>query len=89
MRKRTSRARAWYEDQREGLGVRFIANVELALQRIARFPLAATEVAPGVRRVLVPKFPYGVFYDADQIGVTAVCHDRQDPSEWQGRATGS
>lgn len=81
-------AKAWYNLQREGLGDEFVLCVEEALARIRRIPEGATEVYPGVRRVVMRRFPYGVFYriDPDQIGVIAVYHSRRDPRGWQVRA---
>lgn len=81
-------ARTWYEERRDGLGDDFILNVEAALKQISRLPLAATEVHPSVRRVVVRRFPYGVFYrvDDDQIAVIAVYHSKRDPRGWQDRA---
>lgn len=80
-------AKAWYEDQREGLGDEFLLCVEEALDRIRRMPKAAAVVFQGVRRVVVRRFPYGVFYrvDPDQIAVIAVYHSRRDPRGWQAR----
>lgn len=80
-------ARSWYERKREGLGERFILCVEAALNHIHRAPLGATEVQPGIRRVVVRQFPYGVFYrvDPDQIAVLAVYHSKRDPRGWQTR----
>lgn len=81
-------AKAWYERKREGLGEEFVLCVEAALGHICRVPAAATEVYPGVRRVIVQRFPYGVFYrvDPDQIAVLAVYHSKRDPRTWQARA---
>ena len=81
-------ARAVYERKREGLGEEFVLCVEAALDHIRRVPAAATEVYPGVRRVVVRRFPYGVFYrvDPDQIAVLAVYHSKWDPRGWQARA---
>jgi len=80
-------ARAWYEGKREGLGEEFILCVEAGLDHIRRAPAAATEVVPGVRRVVVRRFPYGIFYrvDPDQIAVLAVYHSKRDPRGWQQR----
>ena len=58
-------AKAWYERKRKGLAEEFLLCVEAALDQIRRVPAAATEVYPGVRRVVVRRFPYGVFYRAD------------------------
>jgi toxin ParE1/3/4 len=81
-------AKAWYERKRKGLGDEFVLCVEAALNHIRRVPAAATEVYPGVRRVVVLRFPYGVFYrvDPDQIAVLAVYHSKRDPRGWQARA---
>jgi plasmid stabilization system protein ParE len=81
-------AKSWYGRQREGLGERFLLCVEVALDHIHSFPEAAPEVYPGVRRVVVRQFPYGVFYriDPDQIAVIAVYHSKRDPRRWQSRA---
>lgn len=61
--------------------------VEAALDQIRRVPQGATEVYPGIRRVVVRQFPYGVFYrvDPDQIAVIAVYHSKRDPKGWQAR----
>jgi plasmid stabilization system protein ParE len=81
-------ARAWYEEKREGLGEEFVLCVEAGLDHIRRAPAGALEVYPGVRRVVVRRFPYGIFYrvDADQIAVLAVYHSKRDPRGWQARA---
>jgi plasmid stabilization system protein ParE len=81
-------AKAWYERKRESLGEEFILCVEAGLEQIRRAPEAATEVQPGVRRVVVRRFPYGIFYrvDADQIAVLAVYHSKRDPRGWRERA---
>jgi toxin ParE1/3/4 len=80
-------AKAWYDKQRQGLGDEFVLCVEEALERIRRFPAAAVEVFANTRRVLVRRFPYGVFYrtDEDQIALIAVYHSRRDPRGWQSR----
>lgn len=81
-------ARHWYEGKREGLGEEFVLCVEAGPEHIRRAPEAATEVLPGVRRVMVRRFPYGIFYrvDTDQIAVLAVYHTRRDPRGWHERA---
>ena len=81
-------AKAWYDRQRQGLADDFILCVEAALDRIRRLPEGATEVYPGVRRVVIRRFPYGVFYrvDPDQIAVIAIYDCRRDPRGWQERA---
>jgi plasmid stabilization system protein ParE len=81
-------AKSWYQRKRKGLGDEFILCVEEALDRIRLFPKSGTEVYPGVQRVVVRRFPYGVFYKVgpDQIAIIAVYHAHRDPRGWQTRA---
>jgi toxin ParE1/3/4 len=81
-------AKAWYDRQRTGLGDEFMLCVEDALDRVLRMPLATAPIFEDVRRVLVRRFPYGVYYkvDADLIVVIAVYHTRRNPRGWQERA---
>jgi toxin ParE1/3/4 len=81
-------ASAWYDEKREGLDEEFVLCVEAGLDQIRRFPTIASEVFPTVRRLVVRRFPYGIFYrDAsDQIAVLAVYHSQRDPRGWQERS---
>ncbi len=55
-------AQEWYELQSPGLGEEFIAAMELQLKRLEQAPLLYAEVIHNVRRALLPRFPYGLFY---------------------------
>jgi len=55
-------AQEWYELQSTGLGEEFISAMELQLKRLQQAPLLYAEVIPRVRRALLPRFPYGLFY---------------------------
>jgi plasmid stabilization system protein ParE len=81
-------AKDWYDGRREGLGDEFLLCVEEALGRLTRAPEAHAVLKKGVRRALVRRFPYGIFYrvEADHIAVLAVFHNRRDPRHWQARA---
>jgi toxin ParE1/3/4 len=81
-------ARKWYDQQRAGLGDEFILCVDAAFERIRRMPEVNPILHKGVRRALVRRFPYGVFYrfEVDYISVLAVMHNRRDPRRWQSRA---
>lgn len=56
------KAKAWYDRQRSGLGAEFARSLESAVARVARNPFAAPIVHHEVRRTLVKRFPYSVFY---------------------------
>jgi toxin ParE1/3/4 len=77
----------YYENARPGRGVRFANLVRRVFRRIAARPQAHRVVMANVRRAVVPKFPYCVYYRADaaRVEVLAVFHTSRDPSVWQGR----
>lgn len=51
-----------YEAERPGLGMEFRHAVARTFARIAETPRAYPVVGRGLRRALVKRFPYGVFY---------------------------
>lgn len=77
----------WYEQQRVGLGVDFIARVREVLTRLAVNPSLHAAVYGDVRKAVVRQFPYVVLYreDAGEVVVIAVFHTARDPSIWQAR----
>ena len=78
----------WYEEQRPGLGDELEACVEAALGAAARSPDGHQRVYAEVRRVLVKRFPYGVYYSVEGVAllVLAVAHARRKPHYWADRA---
>ena len=74
----------WYETQSRGLGEEFITAMELQLKRLEQAPLFYAEAIPGVRRALLPRFPYGLFYAVrgDLVHVLAVLHQARSPRQW-------
>jgi plasmid stabilization system protein ParE len=78
----------YYEGQRPGLGVDFAERVQRVFDQIAVNPQQHAVVFADIRKAVVTRFPYCVFYraDATRVEVIAVFHSRRDPSIWQGRA---
>ena len=74
----------WYEEQSKGLGSEFELAFELQLKRLEQVPFLYAEIVPGVRRTLLPRFPYGVFYTVkdDLVHVLAVIHNVRNPKRW-------
>ena len=74
----------YYEGRTEGLGERFLAAVGSVLDAIERYPKMFAHVHGEVRRALVSRFPYAVFYRAEskRVVVLAVLHTARDPSIW-------
>ncbi len=65
----------WYE-QRAGLGATFTALIRDILNRIGAMPELHAVVHQDVRRAVVKKFPYNIYYRvrADRVEVIAVFH---------------
>jgi toxin ParE1/3/4 len=78
----------WYEKERRGLGKVFRAALNQAIRRIRTTPFAAQIVYRDLRRVIVQRFPYGVFYRVmpQAIVVVAVVHGHRAPTAWMRRA---
>lgn len=72
-----------YEAQRPRLGANFLDEFEHASALIREAPLLSTLVDAPIRRVLLHRFPYGVFFvagsDDDPDVIVAVVDLRQDP----------
>lgn len=77
----------WYEDQQPGLGRRLAAELTSLLDRVRTTPLQFPIVGKGVRRGLLNRFPYAVYFLSEQDAVTvlAVLDQRRDPEIWKRR----
>jgi len=80
-------ARAWYEEQRAGLGIDFVESLEKAIELIVRFPTAFPQVTATYRRALLHRFPYALYYrvDDDVVDVLACLHNARAPDAWHSR----
>ena len=81
-------AQDWYENERPGLGRRFRAAVDDAVQRIRANPLQFPAVYLGVRRALVRQFPYALLFvmePDESLTVIGCFHGSRDPLVWQRR----
>ena len=80
----------WYEEQSKGLGNEFELAFELQLKRLEQTPFLYTEIIPGVRRTLLPRFPYAVFYTVkdDLVHVLGVIHTARSPKRWPSKRGG-
>lgn len=81
-------AYTWYEERTPGLGARFVAAVDEALALVSREPEIFQKVYRSLRRALIHRFPYAIFYviKPDGIAVLAVMHTARQPSKWKKRA---
>lgn len=74
-------ASQYYEKQQEGLGIRFLEEVQEFLSIAAERPRAYAVLHRNVRSVRVPRFPYLILYRFDDttIYVLGVMHGAQNP----------
>jgi plasmid stabilization system protein ParE len=77
----------WYEREQPGLGEAFLAEVDQVLRLIAANPTAFPEVLDGVRKAVVKRFPYCLYFRTrgETIVVLAVFHSARNPKIWQAR----
>ncbi len=79
----------WYETHRAGLGHEFLLQVDAGFRFIERSPATFAEQYRGVRRYLLRRFPYKVFYhvEGDLVVVLAIIFGGRDPN-WIKRRLG-
>ena len=77
----------WYASRQPGLGQAFAEAITAGVERIASDLATFPYVHGSVRRLVVNRFPYAIYFReaGDAIVVIAV-HGRQDPRLWQDRA---
>jgi toxin ParE1/3/4 len=80
-------AASWYERRRPGLGLRFLDELDDALKRVAEAPFQFPVIHGAVRRALLHRFPYSVYFLAgdEQLEVIAVLHQHRHPDTWKNR----
>ena len=78
---------AFYNQQREGLGLEFAAEVKHALGRVLQYPAAWTSLSLRTRRCRLNRFPFAQLYQSRNEGilVVAVQNLHQHPDSWKIR----
>ncbi len=81
----------WYEEQQEGLGLRFRNEAERTSGRIEERPRIGAPwtysvVPPGVRRLRLRTFPFHLVYvEEPRLVIVAVAHMSRRPGYWRHR----
>ena len=89
----TRRIKTWvrlqtgYERQRAGLAREFLDALVATIQLVAEQPLSFPAVHRGIRRALIERFPFGIYFLAMQadIVVIGVLHGSSHQHSWQER----
>jgi len=77
----------YYEDQADGLGLRFIEDFDSAIADIRKHCSAWPYIDRNYRKHQLRHFPYGIIYriKKDHIRVLAVMHLHRKPGYWKRR----
>lgn len=80
-------AHAWYCECSLGLAEEFVRSLDASLNLIRRLPESHTVIHRQVRRALLRRFPYGIFYvhEGNTVTVLACFHASLDPRGWKER----
>ncbi len=82
-------AAEWYEARRMGLGVDFVASIDVAVEELLAAPLSYPAWWPDrpYRKKVVRRFPYVIFFTFhdDTVFVVAIAHARRGPGYWVER----
>ena len=76
-------AQVWYESQRPGLGTELHSEITRTFAILTETPLIYPVLYRDVRRALIHRFPYLLWYRVQRNNVTvlALTHARQDPQK--------
>lgn len=80
---------AYYNEQRSGLGRRYVEAFQAAIDKICNNPERFRIIRPpDIRRLSLDTFPYFIIYrvHAGTPQVLAVAHKRREPEYWSRRA---
>jgi len=77
----------WYEDKLQGLGDRFLNELEDGYTAIQNFPDTWANFQYGFKRYILNKFPFSILYKVtdEKIVVVAVMHNSRRPNYWLDR----
>jgi plasmid stabilization system protein ParE len=79
--------RRWYESRRPGLGQEFSEELNASIQRMAAGPLVFPRAHGEIRRAVLSRFPYAVYFRVAEAAVVVLAiHGRQHPSRWRRRS---
>lgn len=77
----------WYEKERPGLGLEFLTEIHLLIQRIAATPELFPMLYRDVRKAVARRFPYCIYFREreQKIVILAVFHSARNPVLWKQR----
>lgn len=81
-------ASVWYENKQAGLARQFISEIDRCVSLASESPYQFSIVHKDIRRIVVNRFPYGVYFRVEEqrIIILAVFHSSRSPVVWKTRA---
>ena len=78
----------YYSNISQHLGEAFVNEVESGIERVLSHPKACQCIEGNVRRCLLRRFPFGIYYciEDEEIVIYAVMHMSRRPDYWRDRA---
>jgi toxin ParE1/3/4 len=80
--------RDYYEERVAGLGREFVNEFERQVLRIVTTPGRWMVISGDIRRALMPRFPYCIYFrqpQPDRLRITVVKHQRRHPAYGRDR----
>lgn len=80
-------AALWCEGERGGFGSGFLDELRAAFTRVEQAPLQFPVVSRSLRRAILRRFPFRVFFtlEGEEATDMAIMHLHRDRKEWQRR----
>lgn len=81
-------AAQYYSEISPSLASAFITQVENGINQILQYPQAWQAIETDVRKCLVKRFPFGIYYTVEEdnsIIIQAVMHLSRKPGYWKAR----
>jgi hypothetical protein len=77
----------YFENEREGLGLRFLVAVQDAVSLIQQHPQASPIILQDIRCKVLRRFPYSIMFSIkpDRIRILALANQKRRPFYWQDR----
>jgi len=73
----------WYNEKKNGLGLEFLDELELAVKKIKTNPFHYQVQKNEIRQILLDKFPYLVMFEIEQnqIIIYSIIHSKRNPKK--------
>ena len=78
---------SYYEREVEGLGYRFIEDVERGINLLISQPLIGRPFNEQLRSFVLGSFPFSLIYsfEQDKLWIVAIAHQKRRPDYWRKR----